>query len=865
MSLRFIQGTLVAATLFGALPSTAAPAIWTEHNDNNRTGANLSETALAPTNVTSASFGALFHQTLDDQSYSQPLYVPGLTMSDGKVHNVVFVTSVNNSVYAFDADTANGGVALWHVSLTPSGGRPPNRSDFAAMGACGGGYADFSGNVGIVGTPVIDTSTSTLYVIARDITSGAWSQRLHALDCKSGAEKFGGPVVISGSNAGTNFSASLNNQRTALALVNGVVYAGWSSQCDYGAYHGYVIGYNASNLARVAAWSSTNSSGGQAGIWQGGQGPTADASNNLYLMTGNGSWDGAGNYGESFVKLAGGSLTLQDYFTPSNYASLNGGDTDLGSAGALLIPGTSLIFGGGKQGMVYLLNSANMGHEHATDSVVQEFQATFPTAGNTGHIHGSPVYFNNGASKYVYLWGENDFCRAFTFNGSTFNSTTAAASTMRAPVSNTGMPGGFLSISANGTSNGIVWALTPYNANANNAVVAGILHAFNATPSGSTLTELWNSKQNPSRDDFGNFAKFTYPTVANGKVYLSTFGTASTGTGALWVYGPSSGPYGGTAAAIPGTIQFENFDLGGEGLAYHDTDSTNNGGQYRTGEGVDIETCTDTGGGYDVGWTQTGEWMKYSVNVATAGAYTLACRVASGIGSGTAGTFHIENESGTNLTGSITVSATGGWQTWANVNATVNLTAGAHTLKVVIDSGAGAFNLNSMTFTSTAYAGTPYTGTPISIPGTVQVENFDKGGEGVAYHDTDAANNGGQYRTTEGVDIETSTDTGGGYDVGWTQTGEWEKYTVNVSTAKTYTVTFRLASGYPSGQNVGQIHLEDKNGTNLTGAINVIATGGWQTWTTVTASATLPAGSNVLKLAIDNGSGAFNINYVGLN
>jgi fibronectin type 3 domain-containing protein len=1194
----------MAALTLMLVPGIAAhaiPSVWTEHNDNNRTGQNLSETTLTPSNVNVSQFGALFHYTLDDQSYSQPLYVPGLTMAvDGKSHNVVFVTTVNNSVYAFDADsnTANGGSPLWHVNLTPTGARPADRSDYSAMGACNGNYLDFAGHMGIVGTPVIDTTANTLFVVARTVENGSIVQRLHALDCTSGAERTGSPVVISASYAGTNFDPSLNNQRPALALANGVVYIGFSSQCDFGGYHGYVIGYNASNLSRVAAWAATTS-GTQGGIWQGGQAPAIDTSNNLYLMTGNGTWDGSSNFGESFVKLAGGSLTLQDYFTPNNYANLNGFDNDLGASGCLLIPGTNYVFGGGKQGVVYLLNTASLGHENATDQVVQEFQATFPSSGNTGHIHGGPAYYNSGSGQYVYLWGENDYLRAYQFNGSLFNSNAVAVSTMTAPMTNTGMPGGFLSISANGNTNGILWALTPYDGNANNSTVAGILHAFDAQHfSNGALTELWNSRQNASRDDFGNYAKFTYPTVVNGRVYLSTFGTATSGSGALWVYGltgnnqtsgpvqincggaaaspfvadtdfntgnefsstaaidtsgvtnpapqavyqsvrwapsmtytipgltasasyqvrlhfcelswtaagqrlfnvaingtsvlsnfdifaaaggqnkaniqqfnatansngqiviafsqgsadnpeiagievlaqtgtapaaptglsasagnsqvtlswtGSSGatsynvyrgaaaggesttpiatgltgtsytnagltngtayyykvaavnasgtsdlsneasatpagsteaPYGGTPWAIPGTVQFENYDTGGEGVAYHDADVANQGGQYRTTEGVDVETCSDTGGGYDVGWTNAGEWMKYTVNVASAGTYTVTFRVADGTTAN--GSFHLQNASGTNLTGVVTVTPTGGWQTWATVTANVTLPAGQQILEIYEDTT--NFNLNYMTFaaqgtvppaptglaatagnaqvslswtgssgatsynvyrgtsaggegttaiatgitgstytdsgltngtkyyytvkavnsagtsapsneTSTTPAGStgegPYGGTPAAIPGTVQAENYDTGGQGIAYNVTSTNGTGNSYRS-DGVDLETTADTGGGYDLGWTNGGQWFRYTVNVATAGTYAVTYRVANGSTSN---GSFHIQNASGTNLSGAVTVAPTGGWQTWTSVTGTITLPAGQQVLTVYQDTGN--FNINWIG--
>jgi len=516
----------------------AAVTVATQHNDNNRSGDNLAETVLTPANVNQTQFGKLFSYAVDDQVYTQPLYVPAVTMSvDNQPHNVVYIATVNDSVYAFDADsnTANGGNPLWHVNLAPAGSTVPSNANMAAMGACGGSYNDFTGKFGIVGTPVINPSTNTLYVVAKTVEAGVYIQRLHALNIASGAEQTGSPVTIAATASGVSFNATLNNQRAALTLSGGSLYVTWSSYCDYGAYHGWVIAFNPSTLAVTSAWPTT-STGSLAGIWQGGQGLTADGAGNLYLMTGNGTWDGTANFGESAVKLSS-TLGVVDYFTPSNWSNLNGGDTDLGSAGVIGIPGTTLVFGGGKQGKVYLMNTANMGHEATTDNVVQSFQATFPTAGSTGHIHGGPVYFNNGSAQYVYLWGENDYLRAFQFNGATFNTTAVGTNAAKAPVTGTGMPGGFLSVSANGTSNGIIWATTPYGGDANHGTVTGILRAFNAVPSGLVISELWNSKQNTARDDFGNYSKFSYPTVANGKVYVPTFGLAGSGSGGLAIYG----------------------------------------------------------------------------------------------------------------------------------------------------------------------------------------------------------------------------------------------------------------------------------------------------------------------------------------
>ena len=315
--------------------------------------------------------------------------------------------------------------------------------------------------------------------------------------------------------------------------------------------------------------------------------------------------------------------------------------------------------------------------------------------------------------------------------------------------------------------------------------------------------------------------------------------------------GPTEAPYGGTPAAVPGIVQVENYDTGGEGLAYHDSDTVNSGGAYRI-DGVDVEACTDTGGGFNVGWTNSGEWMKYTVNVSTAGTYSIGARVASG---GAGGTFHIENVSGTNLSGTITCPATGGWQTYATVNANVNLPVGQQVLKLVIDNSAGTVNINSLTFTLNGSSEAPYLGTPWAIPGTVQAENYDTGGEGVAYHDAEAANQGGQYRTSESVDVETCGDTGGGFDEGWNGGGEWQRYTVNVSTAGTYTVTFRVANGTTGN---GGFHVQNASGTNLTGTVTVAPTGGWQTWASVTANVTLPAGQQILTVWDDGGN--YNLN-----
>ncbi|MEA2697872.1 MAG: hypothetical protein QOI66_2143 [Myxococcales bacterium] len=332
--------------------------------------------------------------------------------------------------------------------------------------------------------------------------------------------------------------------------------------------------------------------------------------------------------------------------------------------------------------------------------------------------------------------------------------------------------------------------------------------------------------------------------IANA-VNLSFFGVAP----------PAEGPFGGTPAAVPGTVQVENYDTGGQGVAYNVSTVNGTGTGYRT-DGVDLETTSDTGGGLNIGWTSGGQWFRYTVNVATAGAYNVAFRVASATAVGSSGgSLHLQNAAGTNLTGTVTAPGTGGWQTWTTVNATATLPAGQQVLTVFQDTG--GYNLNSLTFTAASSGEAPFGGTPWAIPGTIQLENYDVGGEGVAYHDNDPVNSGGKYRT-DGVDLETTTDSGGGFNVGWTNAGEWLKYTVNVASAGTRTVSFRVAAAAAVGTTAGRFHIQTPSGTNLTGTINVPGTGGWQTYTNVTANITLPAGQQILELFVE--TSGFNLN-----
>jgi MBG domain (YGX type)/Bacterial Ig-like domain (group 3)/PQQ enzyme repeat len=522
---------------FSGILATAQVNVYTRSNDNSRTGANLQETILTPAKVNSTNFGKLFSVHTDGQIYAQPLYVSNLAIAGG-THNVVFVASMLNTIYALDADT---GAALW----TQNYGSPIIPQDVESDQ-----NIVWSTRLGILGTPVIDPATNAMYFVSGSQPANGAKQfayNLNAIDITTGLPLHGSPVNISATYSTPDlsnplvFNAKMQNPRPGLALANGNVYVAFASHEDQQPYHGFVLAYSTSTLVQTAVYADTTT-GGQGGIWNAGQAPAVDATGNLYLSTGNGSFGKTPNNlvqtGNSFIKLSP-TLELLDYFTPYNSASLNSGDMDLGSSGLLLVPNTSYVLGGGKQGVLYLTDTNGMGEfNSSSDQVRQEFQAVYGKG--TSHIHGGVVYFNsevNGPATYV--WGENDILRGFLFNPTTglINTTPFATSTMTAPVTNNdgAMPGGFLSISANEDSNGIVWASTPYNGNAVHQSVQGVLYAFNA----DTLDLLWSDKTNDARDEIGMFAKYVPPVVANGKLYMATFGALGTndGSGALLVYG----------------------------------------------------------------------------------------------------------------------------------------------------------------------------------------------------------------------------------------------------------------------------------------------------------------------------------------
>jgi malectin (di-glucose binding ER protein)/PQQ enzyme-like repeat protein len=499
-----VPSVVVLCSIFAAAQRAPGQVnVVTQHNDLARTGQNLSETTLTPSHVNVNQFGLLFRNTVDNQVYAQPLVVSAVNIGGG-THNVVYVATTSNSVYAFDGDT---GTQYWHVNL----GTPISNANYGA------GCVDINGNAGIVGTPVIDPVGGTLYVVNSLNSSGVFSFMLHALDITTGADRTGSPVQIT--NAG--FTPLNQNQRAALALANGELLIPFSSHCDMGNYHGFLLSYDPSTLAKVAVFNASPTGNGNS-LWMSGQGPAVDASGNIYFGTSNGTWDGVSNFSESFIKLSP-SLTLEDWFTPANHANLDGGDADIDTSGPLLIPPGDRLTMVGKSAVGYVINSANLGHL-GDASAVQTI-----TLG--GALHGSAVYWNSAVNgPEVYTWAQSDKLKAFQFNGSRLNT----PNFQTGPDFIGGEPGAYLSISASGNTNGIVWANAVLSGNANHGSTPGVLRAYDAN---NIATELWNNQQNAGRDTCNNFAKNGYATIANGKVYLGSFGAADAGAGQVCVYG----------------------------------------------------------------------------------------------------------------------------------------------------------------------------------------------------------------------------------------------------------------------------------------------------------------------------------------
>jgi hypothetical protein len=527
-------------------PPSGGVNVTTWHVDNNRSGLNNKETSLSLAKVNAKTFGKLFSYSLDGYAYGEPLVMSGVTIK-GVKHNVVYVATEHDSVYAFDANSYGSGAPLWHTSLLKSGEAPVK-----------GTIKPWQG---VTSTPVIDASTNTIYVVSEQTPSSAGSPfRLNALDITTGAQKFGGPVAIHASVPGTN-ATNVNGvvslpasciQRSALLLANGNVYMGFGS-----CHEGWLLAYNAKTLAQVGKFSMSPNLDGEGqyasagGVWMGSGGPVADSAGNIYVSTGNGPWDGKTAFSDSILKFSP-TLKLEDYFTPDDYAYLNCNDGDLAAGGLMLIPGSTKVIGGGKRGKLYLVNTANLGKEQANDagavqalffekdlsapysSSCTDSSGTHTSQSSSYEIFGTSAYFNGSLylgvtpTKATTPAGVREFI--YTGSGLTYGAETK-------PSIQQNSRGTTPFISADGTANGILWMVDnglPLQLNA--SPTKATLRAYDANDLG---TELYNSSQN-SADVPGYGIRFGSPVVADGRVFFSTghdLPTVANPKGELDVYG----------------------------------------------------------------------------------------------------------------------------------------------------------------------------------------------------------------------------------------------------------------------------------------------------------------------------------------
>jgi hypothetical protein len=509
--------------------------VLTYHNDVARTGQNLNETILTTSNVNSTQFGLLGTISVDGLVDAEPLYVGGMTIA-GRTHDVLFVATENDSVYAFDADTF---AQLWQVSVLGTNESPSDDL----------GCSQIQPTIGVTSTPMIDLTAGphgTIFVVAMSKQGTTYFQRLHALDLTTGSDLMTATTVAAtasgtgtGSSNGTQtFNPASYAERAALLLLNGVIYTAWTSHCDGAPYNSWVISYNESTLAQQRVLNltanGTTQSGKEGGIWMAGSGPAADSSGNIYFLVGNGTFDttlngsgfpNQGDYGNSFMKLSttGGSLTVADYFTMHNACcvsnvSESNTDTDLGSGGAMVLPDIQsggntyhLAVGAGKDSNMYIVNRDNMGHFNASNdsAIYQELSGALSEG-----VWSAPAYFNNT----VYYGPSGNRLMAFPISNAKL---ATSPSSMSTSPQNFGYPGTTPSISANGAANGIVWAIE-------NGSSTGTLFAYNA----SDLSLLFSGTFTTNSND-----KFVTPMIANGNVYVGAGPTSNSNGGSVAVFG----------------------------------------------------------------------------------------------------------------------------------------------------------------------------------------------------------------------------------------------------------------------------------------------------------------------------------------
>lgn len=625
----------LAVLLGGISPAEAQKNVATSHYDNSRTGQMTTETILTPVNVKNANdgvtpdtFGRLFSYPVDGRIYAQPLYIQNVTLGagtaqPGSVHNVVFVATEHDSIYAFDADSNGGANALplWHATLLDTAHGVPSGTTATTVPNNDVSTGDIVPEIGITGTPVIDPATNTLYVVGKTKENGNYFQRLHALDITTGNEKLGGPVTLAGQVNGTGngsvggvlqFDPKWENNRPGSILLNGYLYLGFAAHGDNGPWHGWILAYNATTLQRTSVWCSTPAGLGS-GMWLSGNGLAGDSFNSgnapggrLFVATGNGAFNAttppytsAMNYGDDLVRLDlnNGVMTVADHFTPLNQSDLNGRDADVGSGGVLLLPDqaagghTHLMMQIGKEGRIYVVDRDSLGgYNAASDNIVQEVPVNNASQTNqtfkvTG-LWAMPAYWNNT----VFTWGTGDVLKAFSFvNGRLGNlDANGLPSTLSHSNENSGFPGATPVVSSNGTANGIVWAVTT---DAYNTSGQAVLYAHSAANTGTTL---FNSNTNAARDNPGVATKFVIPVVTNGKVYVGTANFLS-------VYGLLNGSQqAATPVLTPGTESYTGS------ISVSMTDSTSGASIYFTTDGSTPTTAsTKYTGAITVSTTET--------------------------------------------------------------------------------------------------------------------------------------------------------------------------------------------------------------------------------------------------------------------
>ena len=538
--------------------NTAAPtntAVTTYKEDTARTGNHTTETILTTNNVKQSTFGKRVTYAVDGQIYAQPLFLPNITIK-GASHNVVYVATEHDSIYAFDADATKAGAPLWHTSfINAPAVVSPSNTDLSCN--------DMIPEDGLSGTPVIDRNTGTLYVVVFTKENGTFVYRLHALDIATGREKAGSPIIIQASVAGKG-AGSVNGrvaflplrerQRASPLIANGRIYIAWGSFCDNNPYHGWIMSYsyNGSHFQQVNVYNDTaNSTRG--GIWGAGGAMSADSNGNIYYVSGNGGFDantGGSDYGDSFVKL-NAQLQVQDYFAPFNQQCLDAEDADLGSGGPLLLPGQNRIISAGKEGRIYVINTANMGHYNTianvcsnqsrtnVDRVVQEL----PPATIGGLFSNATYWKSASGQQFVYFAGAHDQTKAFALTNGTLATKPSSSTSEKF-----GFTGGNPTISSNNgaTGTGILWTVDPTPA----------LRAYDAT---NLSKEIYNSAQNSTRDGLDSYVKFAAPTVANGEVFVGTktsldiFGLVAKTT-------PAPGGYNNVGVSNDSTPQAASYD-----------------------------------------------------------------------------------------------------------------------------------------------------------------------------------------------------------------------------------------------------------------------------------------------------------------